>query len=96
MDGPLNVFEASKSLSPLLTGQNPPFEETLNWLQFVYTMDRAGTFVAPASTVLAQSAVAEGGKLIPAFLAHLRRLYPKVCSPAVSMGWVPECRDFKL
>ena len=55
---PLNVFGASKSLSPLLTGQDPPFEEALNWLQFAYTADRAGDYVAPVSMVLAQSTIA--------------------------------------
>ena len=31
-DGPINVFEASTGLFTLLTGQEPPFEEALNWL----------------------------------------------------------------
>ena len=29
-DGPLNVFEASTGLLPLLTGREPPFEEALD------------------------------------------------------------------
>ena len=73
-DGPINVFEASTGLSPLLTGREPPLEEALDWLQFAYTADRASAYVAPASMILAQSAVAEGGELFPALLAHLRRL----------------------
>ena len=31
-DIPLNVFEASKGLFPMLTGQDPPFEEAIDWL----------------------------------------------------------------
>ena len=77
-DGPANVFEASAGLLPLLTGREPPFEAALDWLQFTYTADRAGAYVAPASTVLVPSAVAEGDDLFPALLAHLRRRYPEV------------------
>ena len=62
-DRPLNVFKASTGLFPLLTGQDPPFEEALDWLQFANTVDRAGAYVVPASTVLSQSAIAEGGEL---------------------------------
>ena len=50
-DRPTNVFEASVGLFPLLTGRGPPFEAALEWLQFAYTADRAGSYVAPASTV---------------------------------------------
>ena len=32
-DGPVNVFEASAGLFPMLTGQDPPFEAALDWLQ---------------------------------------------------------------
>ena len=73
-DRPLNVFEASTGLFPLITSQEPPFEESLDWLQFAHTADQVGAYVAPASTVLAQSAVAEGDELFPALLVHLRRL----------------------
>ena len=59
-------------------------------MQFAYTADRAGAYVAPAFTVLAQSAVAEGGDLFPVLLAYLRRLYPEVYGPVVSMGKAPE------
>ena len=37
----------------------PPFEADLYWLQFAYIADRARAYVAPASTVLVPSAVAE-------------------------------------
>ena len=77
MDGPANVFEASEGLFPLLTSQEPPFEAALDWLKFAYTTDRAGDYVAPASTVLTQSTVVEGDELFPALLAHLRRRYPE-------------------
>ena len=94
-EGPLNVFKASKGLFPLLTGREPPFEETLDWLQFAYTADRAGAYVAPASTVLVRSAVAEGVELFPALLAHLGRLYPEVYGPALATGRAPERRDIQ-
>ena len=61
VDGSLNVFKASTDLFPLIMGREPPFEEALDWLQFTYTADRADAYVAPASKVLAQSAVVEGG-----------------------------------
>ena len=59
-DWPVNVFEASEGLSPLMNGPEPPFEAALDFLQFAFTADRAGTYVAPASTVLVPLAVAEG------------------------------------
>ena len=67
MDGPVNVFEASAGLFPLLTGREPPFEAALDWLQFAYTADRAGAYVAPASTVLVPSAVAQGENCLVRF-----------------------------
>ena len=67
-DGPANVFRASAGLLPLLTGQEPPFEAALDWLQFTYTADKAGAYVAPASTVLVRSTVAEGDDLFTALL----------------------------
>ena len=51
-DGPLNVLSASKGLFTHLNGQEPPFEEALDWLKFAYTAYRAGAYVVPASTVL--------------------------------------------
>ena len=62
-DGPVNVFEASAGLFPLLNGRAPPCEAALDFLQFDFTADRAGTYVAPASTVLVPLAVAEGDNL---------------------------------
>ena len=72
-NGPLNIFEASTGLFPLLIGREPPFEEALELLQFSYTADQSSAYVGPASTVLAQSAVVEGGERFMALLAHLRR-----------------------
>ena len=65
-------------------------------MKFSYTADRAGAYVALAYTVLTQSTVAERGKQFPAFLAHLRRLYPEVYVAAVSTGWAPERKDFHI
>ena len=95
-DVPLNVFEALKGLFPLITGQEPPFKEALEWLKFEYTADYLGAYMAPASTLLAQSAVAEGGELFPALLAYPRRIYPEVYGPVVSMGREPERREFEI
>ena len=74
-DRPVNVFKASAGLFPLLNGRAPPFEAALDFLQFAFTADRAGTYVAPASTVLVPLAVAEGDDLFGALLAHLRRRF---------------------
>ena len=95
-DGPLNVFEALPGLFPLLTGQEPPFEEAIDWLQLAYSTDRAGYYVAPASMVLAQSAVAEGDELFPALLAYLRRRYPEVYGSAVVTSLGPERREIQI
>ena len=94
--GPLNVLEALNCLFPPITVQDLPFEEALDWLQLTYTADRVGDYVEPASTVLAHSVVVEGGELFSEFLSNLRRLYPEVYGPAVSLGWVPERRKFLL
>ena len=96
MDGPANVFEASAGLFPLLTGREPPFESALDWLQFAYTADRAGAYVAPASTVLVLSAVAEGGELFCVLLAHLRRRYPEVYGLGDNTAWAPERREIQI
>ena len=95
-DGPINSLYAPKGLFPRLTGPDSPFEEALGWLQFVYTADRAGDYVAPVSKVLTHSTVAEGGELFPEILSHLRRLYPEVYGPAVSLCQAPERREFPL
>ena len=62
----------------------------------MYTVDRMGDYVAPASMVITQSAVAEGGALLPKILSNLRRLYPEVYGPTVSLGQEPEHREFML
>ena len=54
-DGPLNVFEASTGLFPVLTGRELTFEEAIDWFQFIYTADQVGAYVAQASMVLTQS-----------------------------------------
>ena len=95
-DGPLNVFEALTGQFPLLTGQEPIFVEALDWLQFAYTADRAGAYVVPLSTVLAQSAVAEGGELFLGLLAHLRRQYSEVYGPVVAMDQAPKRRELQI
>ena len=52
--------------------------------------------MAPASTVIAHSAVAKGDEPFPALLGHLRRLYPEVYSSTVGMSRAPECREIQI
>ena len=59
-------------------------------------MYQAGDYVSPESTVLTQSAVAEGDKLFLAILSHLRRLYPELYGPSFSLVQVHERREFLL
>ena len=81
---------------PLLTDREPPFKEALDWLKFAYTVDRADVYVAPASTVPAQSAVAEGYELFPVLLAHLRRRFPEVYVSAMAPCQAPERREIQI
>ena len=46
--------------------------------------------------VLSQSAVAEGGELFPALMAHLRRRYPEVYSSAVATYHAPDRREIQI
>ena len=95
-DGPLNILSTYKGLFTILTVQEPPFEEALDWLQFAYTVYRAGDSLAHASTVLIHSSIAEGDHVFPEILLHLRRLYPEVYGPVVSLGSSPVLREFPL
>ena len=80
----------------MFTGREPPFKEAFDWLQFAYTAERAGYYVAPASTVLSQSEIAEGDELFPSILQQLRRLYTEVYGPEVSLVWAHAHKDFHL
>ena len=71
-----NIAQASHLLFPLLYSWAPHFEETLDWIQFAYTADRTGAYVAPASTVLVPSAVSEGDPLFQATWRHLLHQFP--------------------
>ena len=55
-----NIAQAIHLLFPLLGSWEPPFEETLDWIQFAYTKYRIGSYVEPASTFLVPYAVLEG------------------------------------
>ena len=89
-------LQGVRKFFPLLTGQEPPFKEDIDWLKFSYTADRTGAYAAPAPTVLVQFAVAKGDEILLELLAHLRRLYPEVYGPAVATGWAPERREFQI
>ena len=80
----------------MITGREPPFEAKLEWLQFTYTADWAGAYLAPVFTVLTKSEVAEGDDLFPVFLEHLRRQYPEVYGLVVDMAWAHERRELLL
>ena len=95
-DGPLNVYAESRGLLPMLTSRDPDFEEALDWLQSVYNAYQSGDYVAPASTILAQSAIVEGDKTFPEIIQHLRRMYPEVYGTVVSLGWAPARSDLPL
>ena len=86
----------SAGLFPLLTGREPPFEADLKRLQFPYTADREGAYVAPASTVLVPSVVVEGDDLFATLLTHLRRRYPEVYGLGVDTARAHERRDTPL
>ena len=80
----------------IATIREPPFEAALDCLQFNYTADRARAYVAPASTVLVPSAVAEGEDLFGALLAHLRRRYPEVYGLGDTLARAPERRETQI
>ena len=61
------IAEVGQLLFPILVGWVPPFEETINWIQFAYTSYRTGAYASPASTVLVLSAVLEGYPIFTAF-----------------------------
>ena len=84
MESSFNIYEASQMLHPLLASQEPPFEETLNWIQFACTPERKGAYEAPTSMVLDHSAVSEGDTLFPAIWRHLLRSYPGTYAPTTS------------
>ena len=42
----ITIAAASQGLLPLMTDQALPFEEALDWLQFAYTADQTGAYVA--------------------------------------------------
>ena len=46
--GEKNIENVIQTLSPLLDGRAPPFEEALNWIQFDYTTEWARTMDASA------------------------------------------------
>ena len=79
-----NIAEASQLISPLLSGHAPLFKETLNWIQFTYTADSTGDYVAPDSTVLVPSAVLDGDPIFPDIWRHLLRRFPGAYDPTPS------------
>ena len=64
-DIPITISVVLKGLFTMLTSREPPFEDTLDWLQFTYTMDRVGDYVVPAYTVPTKPEIVEGDELYP-------------------------------
>ena len=85
LDISCNIAEVDQLLFPILVGWVPPFEETIDWIQFAYTADRTGAYVAPASTVLVPSAVSEGDPLFPAICRHLMRRFSGAYAMTLTM-----------
>ena len=71
-----NIAEVSRLLFPRISGPEPTYKEALNWLQFSYTGNKKGDYVAPANTYLSFLSPAEGGSLFSPALECLRALYP--------------------
>ena len=105
---PLENPKTVMSLFPLQAGWAPPYEEALDWFQFAYAGDWVGGYVDPASTVLVQSVVMEGGPLFSTTLMHLQWSYHGMYAHLLTssivppipdhtnyrpIGWVPELRD---
>ena len=65
LDIKFNIAESSQLIFPLLVGRASLLEEMLDWIQFTYTVDRTGAYMAPASTVLFPPAVSKGDPLFP-------------------------------
>ena len=47
-DIPITISVVLKGLFTMLTSRETPFEDTLDWLQFTYTVDQVGDYVVPA------------------------------------------------
>ena len=67
----LKILEVSQKPLPPLTDRETPFEETLYLLQFSYTVDRAGDYMAPASTNLVHLMVWEEDHLLTLICRNL-------------------------
>ena len=77
LGSPRNIAEASQTIPPLLSGRAPPYEEALEWLQFAYTGDRSGTYVAPYLNGVTFYTPEEGEPLFALALQQLCTLYPR-------------------
>ena len=68
----------SKELFPVLSGQEPPYKEALNWLHFSFTDNTKGPYVAPANTAFSFASPVEGGAM---FLRSSRASKPSTPVP---------------
>ena len=99
----ITITVARKGIFALLIDWADLFEEVIDWLQFTYTAERTGAYVAPSSTVFVQYMVVEGDGLFPTFLPHLQKLYTGAYAPSTlgtrpdqsvaPASRAPECRE---
>ena len=75
LEQPQKTTEASQTLLPILDGPAPPYDMVLDCIQFAYTGDSTGDYVAPASKFLVRSMVSEEDLLFYPTPMHLRRSY---------------------
>ena len=72
-----NVAEFSRQLFPRLASREPPYENALSWLQFAYTRDSKGAYMATAKTDFSFTLSMEVGALLLPALECLWTLYPR-------------------
>ena len=81
----------------MLASQEPPYEEALDWLQFAFTGDTKGQYVAPSHTTFAFASPLEGGALFLLALERLQTLYPwAYARGAISMSEGAEFGDLNV
>ena len=90
----INITAASQDLFPLLAGRASAYEKALDWLHFSYTWDQTGAYLAPASTVLVRSVLAEGEPLFAPALQHLWWRYPGSYAPSTRSTLGPSGPDY--
>ena len=86
-DGAAYLLEASFNITEAINmlGWVPTSEETIECIQFAYTVDWTGTYVSHVPMVLFQSAVLEGDPIFPEIWRHLLHSYLGAYAQLTSM-----------